>query len=795
MLKLENFRCHESKTIEFPNTGLIQLHGDSGAGKSTILTAICFALYGKFPGKIKSITPHSKGNVGSTVEFQTVTKTGKKIYMKRQTKPATFFVTIDNATYEHDEATSVVENEFGDYNSFLTSSYVVQNQNASVLCMPPSEQLKFVEQIAMSNGVNDVVKERIKTEKNRLDSIRTKLEGNIETFEQQIDDAKKNVVNVEELPSIDINCVKRDIGVLKNTISKVNEETSKIMKRMNDARSLTKIQQSTIDGIKKLQHSIEIQHVENKKNIQKLNGRVSENLRKEKFNLRKNIAYFTSVNDLRQEEQRLKEIKQQFQRELDDTRKELTSLCLNNDELESAIECLEKMPNVYNIIDEIVEMYVRFFNTKPTNKNIYTISRDIIQCIDFKIQGCASLHTSTRCNKISCLTCGSVMGVVGNTPFALSDNVHVDDSNIIVSLVEMKQKVINACRTLSSSSEAFNAPERLTCLRHALFKSREAEEKLKVVPEIFTSNEVTARYEKKIELTREGICNIRKTIPEIDTIEKEFTSLEDINQRLAFLNEEIEKVAVLESMIDEGRRSLNTFEKNLESLKTSQSSQPEIENVDALHERLIELQSQSTKTNDELQRMFQIEEEVRKIEIYNDTVQRVEDLSSMLTTKKNELNVVTSKIEALLVLEKIVKESELSALNSTIEKLNATAKIYLTELFESQIEVTIDTLKECKSGATKCQMTTNVVYKGVKYSSIDELSGGEKQRCELAFILAVNDIIGSRILLLDECLNNLDSDVNTHVLTYLRDVACTSKLILCISHEAVQGVFDSTICI
>ena len=92
------------------------------------------------------------------------------------------------------------------------------------------------------------------------------------------------------------------------------------------------------------------------------------------------------------------------------------------------------------------------------------------------------------------------------------------------------------------------------------------------------------------------------------------------------------------------------------------------------------------------------------------------------------------------------------------------------------------------------QIRTIIEHRGYIYDNIDELSGGERQRCELAFLLAVCDMMNSPILLLDECLNNLDSTMNTDVLTYLRDI-CSTRLILIVSHEAVKGVFDKEIVI
>ena len=46
--------------------------------------------------------------------------------------------------------------------------------------------------------------------------------------------------------------------------------------------------------------------------------------------------------------------------------------------------------------------------------------------------------------------------------------------------------------------------------------------------------------------------------------------------------------------------------------------------------------------------------------------------------------------------------------------------------------------------------------------------------------------------MLDECLNNLDSDVNMETIIHLRELA-KDKLIFVSSHEAVKGTFDKVV--
>jgi len=113
-------------------------------------------------------------------------------------------------------------------------------------------------------------------------------------------------------------------------------------------------------------------------------------------------------------------------------------------------------------------------------------------------------------------------------------------------------------------------------------------------------------------------------------------------------------------------------------------------------------------------------------------------------------------------------------------------------MFDEPIIINLETVKTDKKGDSKMQMNTYIEYKGHVYDSINSLSGGERQRVNLAFLLAVNDLVGSKYLFLDESLSALDSETNTEVFSYLRELG-GNKSIFVISHEAVNGIFDKVI--
>ena len=80
-IKLENIRSYLSQKIEFP-MGSLLLSGDIGSGKSTILLAIEFALFGSKPSELpaSSLLRHGKNEGCVEMNFEI---DGKDITIKR----------------------------------------------------------------------------------------------------------------------------------------------------------------------------------------------------------------------------------------------------------------------------------------------------------------------------------------------------------------------------------------------------------------------------------------------------------------------------------------------------------------------------------------------------------------------------------------------------------------------------------------------------------------------------------------------------------------------------------------
>ena len=161
-----------------------------------------------------------------------------------------------------------------------------------------------------------------------------------------------------------------------------------------------------------------------------------------------------------------------------------------------------------------------------------------------------------------------------------------------------------------------------------------------------------------------------------------------------------------------------------------------------------------------------------------------------------ELKIVDKKLKNLYTLREKCRQAEFLSIEETVKNLNIRSKYYLDKMFSGNIiNVRLENYRPTGKGKnvrTKGQMNMSIFYKNNEYDSINQLSGGERDRVNLAFILSVNDIIGSKILFLDECLSSLDAETNTDIFLFLKQ-HCDHRLIIAISHEAVKGLFDSII--
>jgi energy-coupling factor transporter ATP-binding protein EcfA2 len=171
---------------------------------------------------------------------------------------------------------------------------------------------------------------------------------------------------------------------------------------------------------------------------------------------------------------------------------------------------------------------------------------------------------------------------------------------------------------------------------------------------------------------------------------------------------------------------------------------------------------------------------------------KAESLSTELNHLNKDLDSQLQEEANLTRLRSLIDQAETISISNVVHTINTLAQQYLTLMFDEPINVELSAITETLKGKVKYSPSVNIMYRGSQYSSVHELSGGEQDRISLAFILAVNEMTRSKILMLDECLSSISSSQNSLIVKGLESFA-RRQPILVVQHNGVEGVFDSVI--
>lgn len=282
-LELENFRHHRSKTIELPNQGVILLSGESGSGKSTILTAIEFVLYGKVQ-KVNSFSTK-----GASVRFtydgialkHFSNEDGEHppfIVIFRKKDPVLLELTVGTKKFVGTEAQEIINRLFGTHDIFLASSYLKQGAKSELIDGSVRDKTSLVESFISDKGDISKYKTKIDDEVTKTSSQMENCRGGVDVLERQILQFKTMYT--------------RELALLNEELKKGNnfaEEIASIQSRLSTLRE----KQVVID----VHERSRLQIVEN-----------NTKCRKEVQHLKASLANCTSFLDLEKSRKSIEEL-------------------------------------------------------------------------------------------------------------------------------------------------------------------------------------------------------------------------------------------------------------------------------------------------------------------------------------------------------------------------------------------------------------------------------------------------------------------------------------------------------
>ena len=312
-LKLNNFKSHQNTTIEF-NTGISVIVGENGAGKSTILEAISFALFKQHTAKkIDDLVRNNAKSMAVELEFTSYGKQYKIVREKKSNlKSSIYTKTSVDGGYVHICSGDKEVNEqirqilAVDSDLFLNAIYIRQGEIAELVDKSPAEKKLLIAKLL---GIDSLEK----AWKNLLPFINE--------YENKLSELKGKLYNSKELKEeheqkmIELNDLKDRGHELEEQIEDVTQSLREISESKRDMETEKEIYESLINNLEIEKNNLDKLET-NKRSIQENLDKIRESEEKisrlEKYVSKLDVYLdfeksVINIQNLKEEEKRINE--------------------------------------------------------------------------------------------------------------------------------------------------------------------------------------------------------------------------------------------------------------------------------------------------------------------------------------------------------------------------------------------------------------------------------------------------------------------------------------------------------
>jgi DNA repair exonuclease SbcCD ATPase subunit len=753
-VKINNFRKIDSFTTIFER-GLILFKGQSGIGKTTILEAIKWCLY----GHLRQVYP-----IGGKKETY-VMITIDNLMIKRSKPPEILELKKDDLELKNDEAQEYIHQIFGSREIWENSSYISQDERISLLTGSNQNKLDLIREIVFQDKDN--------------------INGN------ELKDIFQNKLNEREKESL---VLEKMINLLREKIKNFEEEKKDILKDLDPCFYSSKLYKSK-DLLSEKKKELEEKIRKNNENIIRKENRqrYEEMLKINQENLKdypENLSWelFSDWKKYLSNEETIKDLENTYNNNYDiendniDEIREKLYIIKKNKQIEKNIDInnletekiklqkkLEKI-NIYNKFGDLIEERDKITNYYEKMKNpelVNTIVKNWHYFLDKlkeeKVDYSSEKYFQLK-NKLNQLQGDFLKCPKCEKELILHQNkLKINELNF--EKKELKKLVSILENTKTYYDNISNAEEKI-----------KQYQKLNIPDNIEKPEDLDVKtLEKKLKLIDDYIP-VDMDIDEINirilniNLKEEILKLKKKRNKLyndMFENYDINKINIQDyiSMVNnikEAKKFLNECENELET-----EDQEKLSNLNNRLDEKLEI----------------IREQENKHEIYKILQKYKKDIKE----EEEKLKLTIREIEKCREILKIINTSENESFETFINFFNSIINDILSMLFEN-IQFELKAFKE-KNKSIKAQIDYDIILNGQKYDNWHVLSGGEKDRLSIAITLALNYFRKCPFLFLDECMSSLDSDNRTKCLSAIKHFA-KDKIVLNICHETIEGYYD-----
>lgn len=804
-VRLENIRSYTNEKIDFPE-GSTLLSGDIGSGKSTILLAIEFALFGLNKGSGNSLLRHGKKEGSVELSFSV---DGKDVVIKRMLKRSNDdarqtagYIIIDEM--KSDLTPVELKSKIIDLLGYPKDSLAKKDLIYTYTVYTPQEEMKQI--------LTDDPEIRVEILRKVFGIDKYKrIRDNCSILDKELKERKVML----EGQSIDLDSKIKEKNILEEEAKKFDERAKEVFilldkkrKEVFEAKSVFREEENKIYKLSGLKKELELYEREFTEKLQLLKEMAEEqkNLQAEADEMKRKIAEIaTEQMPLKSEEDIEKEISEK-ESILNDIMKnrELIKEKLNNNaakaeeinrriaEIEKSSEELrEKRPAIEKLTQEVLLIKSVEENVERINSIIQEISNKINES---RIRIEDSEKAIENISKIdNCPTCMQKVSDMHKRAITEKESRKAKECRVEMLIMEGTKK------------EKEETLKKNKVYHSELLKKQNMLERLSAEAARLENDEKRIEQEKAlINLLREEMMRLKMEFEELcrEDTERIVKTAANLKKILSIARSNRIKEEKRESM----KRLIDDREKRIERLKLQEkAANDSYEEKNKMIAALKQAVKEFSGTEESYRRVREEAEkkmrEERAAELENATLEkeifgvnrRIKGLSEEIKNKED----ARAEIKRLAEMQNWA-DSYFTELMGIIER-NIMANIYwqFNELFQQWFK---QLMEDDTIDARIDEHFTPVIEQNGYETKIEFLSGGERTSAALAYRLALNKVINNLVshiktkdlLILDEPTDGFSSEQLDKVRDVLDELDV--KQMIMVSHESkIESFVDNVI--
>lgn len=771
-IQIHNFMKHPNLKLNFKLSKVTLLTGDSESGKSSILYAFLWCLY----GKVSKVYRGESGKVWVRLKWNHLT-----IYRQARPGKLNLINTKTKGNYSGSAAQSTINQIFGSKSVWICSSLLQQKKTSHIMETTYDERMEILQELTFDQDSPDEYLDQIEKyigkQKQKYDKLITQYDiyyqNHLEIYRDTDTPINTNIKSLEQ-------DLKDKLTYLSLHESKIKESEQKLQQNRENTLKLKFLQNDLKRDRFKLSQLQKPQPV-NKMALTELknNLHTADNHKKQLIHHKKLKTKINQLNSVLNEYE-LKEVTEDLYLELKLLQHNYTKnkaladkikIKYDSEVIKNKIQKYERQIEAYNVAKPKLDLLSRIKNLECKQPNIpppkVTVDEVKIEKNKYnqmeknsKLLLCPQCQEPVKYERDRLIKAPPEAEVITNEQLLeqrklteeiyakykewvkyKKDQIELDQLKVKVGDVNQIQKYENFKVSLVISKmaqvskiEYYDSPKYPAEIIKAQIKLNQLKKEMKKLEVNLEFEDITDDLKNKIK-EQEELLEQNK--------DYQYTYIR-LTEQIKDLDTQIQTI-VVDDMIESKYQTL-------------------VETRDRLESQVSDLKLEIAKTKSWI----------------------------LIETHKAKMNKINQKLTTSYKIKEKAINLNCKLLEDTVNDLNLISSSILKNIFDKSVVLEMKLFKKLKVGKRSKQMVNlNIFFDASKHEK--RLCGGEEDRISLALLLAINQLSNSPLILIDEKMGTVSARIAKKCFKAIKDYVGSDKIAICVEHNVVKGIYDEVI--